>query len=149
MWPQVAEELTTTILIQIHQCVRASGITVRIHYLRMFLVNCSRSVKQTQQPMTDFDAAQIALSIKERISMMTDDDGFPNQKPKTQLPTFADFMNAEADKLELVLNQLELKMNRSDSSATAAHVVNLIGWLRQMTAESRKDVKEIIKSDSE
>lgn len=95
---------------QVHQCVRASGITIPYRHLRMFLVDCADSVEQTQQPMSDADAARIALSIRKRISLMVDDDEIPAQMSKIKCMMVADFLDAQADALDLILSKMELTL---------------------------------------
>jgi hypothetical protein len=93
MWPRVARILTTTILMQIHHCIRTSKITTPYHHLRMFLLECARSITQTQQPMEDAEAARIAYATEQHILLLIDDDEVVFQEP--------DFGNDDEDIREL------------------------------------------------
>ena len=98
MWPRVAKILTTNTLMQIHHCIRASMIAIRYRHLRMFLVECADSLEGIQQPLTDADAAQIALCAEKKISKMVEDNETPLQDPESRSGVLPEFLEAEADK---------------------------------------------------
>jgi hypothetical protein len=78
---------------QIHHCIRTSKITTPYHHLRMFLLECARSITQTQQPMEDAEAARIAYATEQHVLLLTDDDEVVFQEP--------DFGNDDEDIREL------------------------------------------------
>jgi predicted nucleic acid-binding protein len=69
---------------QIHHCIRTSKVTIIYHHLRMFLVECARSVAQTQQPMGDAEAARIAYAAEQHILLLIDDDEVLFQEPDSR-----------------------------------------------------------------
>ncbi|KAH0167725.1 hypothetical protein KCU67_g3781, partial [Aureobasidium melanogenum] len=68
LWPSTAKDLTPTMLLQIHHCLRASKIAIRYSHLRLFLVRCASSIEEAQQPLDDPKAKEIALDTEKFVS---------------------------------------------------------------------------------
>ncbi|KAG9551202.1 hypothetical protein KCU71_g10297, partial [Aureobasidium melanogenum] len=68
LWPSTAKDLTPTMLLQIHHCLRASKIAIKYSHLRLFLVRCASSIEEAQQPLDGTKAKEIALDTEKFVS---------------------------------------------------------------------------------